>query len=199
MAKRKLASWVKPVLELGPVVVFFTVYVMWRDDTIMLFGAEYGGLVLATLVFTPIILAATGVLWYLTGTLSAMQVFTAVLIIVFGGLTVWLNDDRFIKVKPTIIYLLFSGILLAGALFGRMFLRALMDDKVPMLEEGWRILTWRTIVFFFAMAVLNELVWRLFSDDIWVLLDTVGQPALVFGFFILQMSLFTTYEDKSRA
>ncbi|MEO1562733.1 MAG: inner membrane-spanning protein YciB [Pseudomonadota bacterium] len=197
--KKKLPSWVKPLLELGPVAVFFAVYVMWRNDTVTLFGAEYGGLVFATLVFTPLILAATGILWALTGKLSSMQVFTAVLIIVFGGLTIWLNDERFIKIKPTIIYGLFAAILFAGAAFGRLFLRALMDDKLPMTEEGWRILTWRTIAFFAFMAVLNEVVWRLFSNDVWVALDTIGQPIMVFAFFIAQMNVFTTYEDEARA
>lgn len=197
--KKKLPIWVKPVLELGPVAVFFAVYVMWRNDTVTLFGAEYGGLVFATLVFTPLILAATGILWALTGKLSSMQVFTAVLIIVFGGLTIWLNDERFIKIKPTIIYGLFAAILFAGTAFGRLFLRALMDDKLPMTEEGWRILTWRTIAFFAFMAVLNEVVWRLFSNDVWVALDTIGQPIMVFAFFIAQMNVFTTYEDEARA
>lgn len=106
----KHLSWLKPLLELGPLVLFFVVFMRLRDKTVMLWGTEYSGFIVATLIFVPVLIASTLALWWLTGRLSPMQIATLVLVIVFGGLSIWLNDPRFFKIKPTIIYLLFAAI-----------------------------------------------------------------------------------------
>lgn len=199
MSEREVASWVRPTLEIGPVVVFIAIYILYRDASVEILGGEYGGLVLATLVTIPLILVTTFLLKRITGRLSPMQIFTAVLIVVFGGMTVWLNDQRFIQMKPTIIYFFFTAILLFGAMTGRLYLKMIMDDKVPMAEEGWVKLTRRMIIFFAFMAILNEVVWRFFSEEIWVALDTVGQPTMVFVFLFSQFGLFSTYSDEADA
>src|SRR5699024_8659684 len=93
------------------VILFFVVFMLFRDDSIQVLGRDYGGFILATLVFVPVLVVCTLLLWRLTGKLAPMQVATLVLVLVFGGLSVWLNDPRFFKVKPTIIYLLFAAIL----------------------------------------------------------------------------------------
>jgi intracellular septation protein len=138
-------------------------------------------------------LVCTAILWKLTGKISPMQIMTAVLVTVFGGLTVWLNDDRFIKMKPTLIYLIFAGILGFGLLRGQSYLRLVMQDALPMQVEGWMILTRRFTVVFFGLAVLNEVIWRFFSTDTWVYFKTFGLTAVLFGFFMTQAPLVAKY------
>ena len=111
MSDDKLPKWVKPSLEFGPIVAFFIAYMKMKDSFYNIGGSDYQGFIVVTLFFIPLLLISTVVLWWLTGKISPMQIITAVLVTVFGGLTVWFNDDRFIKMKPTIIYLLFGGIL----------------------------------------------------------------------------------------
>ncbi|MEC9311638.1 MAG: septation protein IspZ, partial [Pseudomonadota bacterium] len=121
--KRKVNPWVKTGLELGPIVLFFAAYLKLKDRIFTIGGTEYEGFILVTAAFIPLILLSTAVLWKLTGHLSRMQVMTAVLVTVFGGLSVWLNDDRFFKMKPTLIYLIFGGLLGVGLLRGESWLR----------------------------------------------------------------------------
>jgi intracellular septation protein len=130
-----------------------------------------------------------------------MQVVTVVLIVVFGGLSVWLNDERFFKMKPTLIYLIFGGVLGAGLLQGKSYLRLVMESMVPLRDEGWMILTRRVTAFFFALALANELVWRTMSTEAWVYFKTFGLTAALFLFFIFQGKLFQTYgiEDDDTA
>jgi len=118
---------------------------------------------------------------------------SSVLVVVFGGMSIWFNDDRFFKMKPTIIYVLFGGILAIGLLQGKSYLRAVMEEVIPLQDEGWMKLTRRFCVFFFALAIANEFVWRLMSTDAWVYFKFPGMPLLTFGFFIVQGSLFQKY------
>ena len=198
MSERKLAPWVKPVLEFGPILAFFVVYMIYRDEMITIAGEEYSGVIVATVAFIPLLLIGTGLLWYLTGKLSRSQILTAVLVLFFGGLTIWLNDERFIKMKPTAIYLLFSGVLFFGLLRGQSYLRYVMEGMVPLADEGWMKLTRRFAAFFFGLAVANELVWRFMSTDFWVNFKTFGLPVILFAFVMTQAKLFETYaiEDK---
>ena len=106
--EKKLNPFVKMALELGPVILFFIGYVRVKDDVFTIGGTEYDGFIVVTAAFIPLVLISTGILWALTGKLSKMQLMTAVLVTLFGGLSVWLNDDRFFKMKPTIIYLMFG-------------------------------------------------------------------------------------------
>ena len=198
MSDKNLAPWVKPVLEFGPILAFFVIYMLYRDEMVTVGTEEYSGVIVATVAFIPLLLIGTGLLWYLTGTLSRSQILTAVLVIFFGGLTIWLNDERFIKMKPTAIYLLFSGVLFFGLMRGQSYLRAIMEGMVPLADEGWMKLTRRFAWFFLALAGLNEFVWRLLSTDIWVNFKTFGLPILLFAFVFSQAKLFETYslEDK---
>ena len=200
MNEKSVNPMVKLGLELGPVVLFFVAYTRMKDREFDLFGQSYEGFIIATAAFIPVLLISTGLLWWLTGKLSRMQLMTAVLVVVFGGMSIWFNDDRFFKMKPTIIYLLFGGLLGIGLLQGKSYLRSVMDEMVPMTHEGWMILTKRVCAFFLSLALANELVWRLMSTDAWVNFKTFGLTALVFVFFIVQGPLFARYsteEDKS--
>jgi len=199
---KKINTWLKLALELGPVVLFFIAYGRMKDQTFMIAGTEYGGFIIVTACFIPLLLLATGILWKLTGHLSRMQVVTAALVIVFGGLSVWFNDERFFKMKPTMIYLFFGGTLAVGILQGRSYLKYVMEEAMPMQHEGWMILTKRLALFFFVLAVMNEIIWRGFSTDTWVTFKTFGLTAAVFLFFMTQGKLFAQFgieqsEDKN--
>ncbi|MES2844158.1 MAG: inner membrane-spanning protein YciB [Pseudomonadota bacterium] len=192
-AGRKINPILKMVLELGPIVLFFAGYVKLKDQTFTIAGADYSGFILMTAAFIPLMILTTGILWALTGKLSKMQLATVVLVIVFGGLSVWLNDERFFKMKPTMIYLLFAGTLGFGLLRGESYLKAVMDDALPLQPEGWMILTRRLCAFFFALAVANEAVWRLMSTEAWVNFKTFGLTAALFAFFMTQGGVLARY------
>jgi intracellular septation protein len=190
---RTINPLLKMTLELGPVIAFFIAYVRLKDEVFSIAGTGYSGFIVVTAGFIPLILLSTAILWKLTGHLSKMQALTAVLVVVFGGLTVWLNDPRFIKMKPTLLYLAFGGVLGIGLLRGQSYLRHVMDGAIPMRHEGWMILTRRLMLLFFGLAVANELVWRLMSEEAWVNFKTFGLTAAVFVFFIGQSRLYRTY------
>ena len=193
MNEKSVHPLVKTGLELGPIILFFIVYSKIKDQDFTIWGQTYQGFIVATAMFIPLILLTTGILWLLTGKLSKMQLFTALLVTVFGGMSVYFNDERFFKMKPTIIYILFGGILGFGLLRGQSYLRLAMDGAMPMAEEGWMILTKRVMLFFFALAILNEIVWRSTSTETWVYFKTFGLTAALFGFFMTQGKLFQTY------
>ncbi|MFZ7090167.1 inner membrane-spanning protein YciB [Primorskyibacter sp. 2E233] len=199
MSQKRINPGLKTTLEMGPIIAFFAAYLWLKDRVFIIGGTEYEGFILVTAGFIPVFLIATGILWKLTGHLSRMQAVTAVLIVVFGGLSVWLNDDRFFKMKPTLIYLLFGGALAIGLLRGESWLRAVMEGLMPLQDKGWMILTRRVMLLFFGLAVLNEVIWRTMSTETWVYFKTFGLTAAIFLFFILQSRLFKTYgieEDK---
>jgi intracellular septation protein len=198
MAERQINGWVKAALEYGPIIAFFAGYLRLRDQVFTIGGTEYGGFIVMTAVFVPLMIATTGALWALTGKLSVMQAMTVVLVAVFGGLSVWLNDERFFKMKPTIIYLLFAGALGLGLLRGQSWLRAVLGEHLPMAEAGWMILTRRFVGFFLALALANEAVWRTMSTDAWVNFKTFGLPLAMFAFLMTQARLFQRHgTDKS--
>ena len=191
--KKKINTWLKMALELGPVVLFFVAYGRMKDQTFMIGGTEYGGFILVTAGFIPLLLISTGILWKLTGHLSRMQIVTAILVIVFGGMSVWFNDERFFKMKPTFIYLFFGGALGFGLLQGRSYMQYVMEEALALKHEGWMILTRRMMMFFFTLAVLNEIMWRFLSTDAWVTFKTFGLTGAIFVFFMTQSSLFAKY------
>ncbi|NGQ89966.1 septation protein IspZ [Rhodobacter sp. HX-7-19] len=193
MSEKKLRPWVKLVLELGPIALFFAGYVKLKDQVFVIGGTEYDGFIVVTALFIPLMLVTTGLLWGLTGKLSKMQIATVVLVVLFGGLSVWLNDERFFKMKPTMIYLLFGGLLGFGLLRGQSYLRAVMEEALPMQAEGWMILTRRLCAFFFALAVLNEVIWRTMSTEAWVNFKTFGLTAALFLFFMTQGGVLSRY------
>ncbi|OAN96643.1 inner membrane-spanning protein YciB [Sulfitobacter geojensis] len=188
----------KQVLELGPPLLFFVIYLRIRDDLFTFGGTEYSGFIVATLVFVPILLVSMAVLWILTGQLSRMQIFTAFMVIFFGGLTAWFNDERFFKMKTTIVYAFFAAILSIGLIRGQSYLAYVMSEMIPMKHEGWMLLTRRLTVFFIALAVANEVVWRTMSTDAWVKIETFGFPLLMFVFLwtqIVALERFTEIDE----
>lgn len=193
MSEKSVSPMLKTGLELGPVLAFFAAYLWLKDDVFTIGGTAYDGFIVVTAAFIPVFLLSMAALWWLTGHLSRMQAVTAVLIVVFGGLSVWLNDERFFKLKPTMIYLLFGGVLAIGLLRGQSWLRTVMEGLVPLEDAGWMILTRRVTALFFALALANELVWRTMSTETWVWFKTFGLPVAIFAFFIFQNGLFQKY------
>lgn len=193
MAERKISAGVKMALEMGPILAFFVGYILLRDRVFTIGGTEYTGFILVTACFIPLLALTTFILWRLTGTLSKMQIVTLVLVVVFGGLTVWLNDERFFKMKPTIIYALFAAVLGFGLLRGKSYMQLVMSEVLPMRPEGWMILTRRVTVFFVLLAILNEVIWRSMSTAAWVNFKTFGLTIGLFAFFMAQGKLFQTY------
>ena len=193
MAGKQINPLLKMALELGPIVLFFVGYLRLRDQMFVIGGTEYDGFIVVTAAFVPLIALSSFILWRLTGHLSKMQVATVVLVTVFGGLSVWLNDDRFFKMKPTMIYLLFGGVLGLGLMRGQSYLKYVMEEMLPLEHQGWMILTRRLMMFFFGLAVLNEAIWRTQSTDTWVYFKTFGLTAAMFVFFMAQAKLFQKY------
>ena len=169
-------SLLKLALEIGPLVLFFIAYakfdIYWATGTLMV-------TTVASIVAMRILI----------GHISPMPVVTAVLVLVFGGLTLWLQDPSFIKLKPTLVYLLFAVALFAGLVMRRPVLQLLFEQAFRLTDEGWRHLTLRWALFFLAMAGLNELVWRNMSESAWVAFKAWGFLPLTLAFAILQLGL----------
>ena len=160
-ARAEVNPFLKLSLELGPLVLFF-------------FANGRFGLFAATGVFMVATFLALGVSWVLTRRLAIMPLVTGIVVLVFGGLTLALQDETFIKMKPTIVNALFGAILLGGLAFGRSLLGYVFDSVFRLDAEGWRKLTFRWALFFFALAVLNEMIWRNVSTDAWVSFKVSG-------------------------
>ncbi len=198
MTDKPINPILKQVLELGPTLVFFAVYLWIKEDSFTLMGREYSGFIVSALILVPLLLIAMGVLWKLTGQLSRMQIFTAFMVIFFGGLTAYFNDERFFKMKTTIVYGCFVAILGIGLLQGKSYLQWVMADMLPMEQTGWMKLTRRLTAMFAALAVANELIWRTQSTELWVKLETFAFPAALFVFLWAQVVLLEKYmiQDK---
>ena len=178
--KPQLNPIVKIALDLGPLVLFF-------------FANSRFGIFTATATFMVAVLAALAASYVLTRRLPIMPVVTAIIVLIFGGLTLFLHNDTFIKIKPTIIYALFGAVLLGGLLFGKTLLGVVFDSLFHLTEEGWRKLTVRWALFFFVLAVLNEIVWRNTSTNVWVDFKVFGVMPLTLLFGALQYPLLQKY------
>lgn len=193
MAQKKINPGLKLALELGPILLFFLLYFRLRDRVFEVGGTEYSGFIVVTAIFIPLIALSTFLLYRMTGKIAKMQIMTLILVVIFGSLTIWFNDERFFKMKPTMIYLLFGGSLAVGLARGESYLQYMMEEVLPLQPEGWMKLTRRITAFFFSLAVLNEVIWRTMSTDTWVSFKTFGLTAAVFLFFMTQSKLFQTY------
>jgi intracellular septation protein len=193
MAEKKINGALKQVLELGPTIAFFLLYLRIRDNSYTIGGTEYSGFIIAALVFIPILLVAMAILWRLTGKLSRMQVFTAFMVIFFGGLTAYFNDERFFKMKTSIVYGCMAALLGIGLLRGQSWLQFVMGELLPMQPEGWMILTRRLVMMFLALAAANEYIWRTMSTDTWVKLETFAMPAALVAFLWWQIFALQKY------
>lgn len=198
MAEKKINPVLKQVLELGPPLLFILVYFRIKEETYTIFGTEYGGFIVAAAAFVPLLVASIAALWFLTGTISRMQVFTVIMVVLFGSLTVWFNDEKFFKMKTTLVYSTLAGILGIGLLRGKSYLAYVMRDFLPMKKKGYMILTRRLTAIFVAFAVINEIVWRTMSDEFWVVFEGVAMPAALMVFLFGQIFLLQKYfeEDK---
>ena len=173
----------KLLVELGPLLVFFFV----NSRAGIFWGT--GVLIVATAI--SIVVSR---IWF--GKLAVMPIISAFFVIIFGGLTLWLEDDLFIKLKPTIVNLIFATVLLGGLAYGQSLLRHLFGDVFKLTDEGWRQLTFRWGLFFVALAILNEIVWRNFTTDTWVSFKVFGIMPLTMIFGIAQIGLLKTHERK---
>jgi intracellular septation protein len=196
MNKRELNPLVKMAFELGPLIAFFIAFGRMKDNTYTFFGTEYSGFITVTAAFIVVMLVTTAILWALTGTLSKMQVLSLVLVVIMGGLTVYLNDETFIKMKPTLLFGFFGVVLGVGLLRGRSFLRDVMDAALPLQPKGWMILTRRLALFFISLAVANELIWRFGSTEAWVFFKTFGDTLALLAFFASQYPLLAKYSTE---
>jgi intracellular septation protein len=185
-AKPQLNPFLKLALDLGPLALFF-------------FANSHYGIFVATAAFMVAVLAALAVSYVLTRQVAIMPVVTAIIVVVFGGLTLVLHDATFIKVKPTIIYALFGGVLIGGLLFNKPLLGIVFDSMFHLTDEGWRKLTLRWAIFFLALAFLNEIVWRNTSTDVWVDFKVFGVMPLTFLFGALQVPLLKKYAAEPAA
>lgn len=170
-------------LEFGPLISFFVTY-------------NRADIYWATGVFMVATVVAAAISYALVRKVSRLMMFSAVVVMVFGGLTLWLQDSTFIKMKPTIYYVSVAGILLGGLVFGRLVVKDVMDVAMHLSDEGWRKFTIRIAVFFLCMAVLNEAAWRNLTEQQWVWLKVWGFLPLSFVFFAAQMPLLMRYEVK---
>ncbi|HVP84851.1 MAG TPA: septation protein A [Rhizomicrobium sp.] len=172
-------------LDLGPLVVFFAAF-------------KFANIYVATGLFMAAVLVSLAVGYWFERKISPMPAFTAVLVLVFGGLTLYLHNDVFIKVKLTILYTFFGVILLGGLAVNRLFIKYVFGQAFELTEEGWRKLTLRWGLFAFAIAIINEIVWRHFSTDVWVNFKVWGIYPLFFLFALAQTPLILKHEIEQK-
>lgn len=185
---RTIPPLAKLGLDLGPLVIFFIAN--WL-----------GGLFVATGVFMVAMVISIGIGFAIERKFSPMPLVTGALVLVFGGLTLWLADDTFIKIKPTILYVIFSIVLVGGLAMGRLFLKTLLSATFNLPDRAWRALTWRWVIFFVVLAVANEVVWRNATDDQWVAFKVWGifPLTLLFAFAQTPFLLRNQIEEKPPA
>lgn len=198
MTEKHVSPAVKIGLELGPVLLFFLGYITTRGQVYEIGGTDYDAFILLTAAFIPLMGVATFLLWKLSGRLSRLQLVTLIMVVIFGGLTVWLNDERFFKMKPTAVYSIFAALLFIGLTRGQSWLELVMEGALPLTHDGWMLLTRRLALMFAAMALANELIWRTMSTDAWVNFRTFVLPLALFAFFMAQGKLFSRFSSAPK-
>ncbi len=179
----KHKSLIRFALDMGPLLIFFTTFKIF-------------GIFAATATFMAAISVALGLGYWMERKLSPMPVFTALLVLLFGGLTLYLQDDTFLKIKLTVLYSCFALILIGGLLFDRLLIKFIFSEAFSLTDRGWRALTWRWAIFFLGIAITNEIVWRNFSTETWVDFKVWGIVPLFFLFALLQVPLVMAHEIK---
>jgi intracellular septation protein len=166
---------------------------------VFFFANQRAGIFTATAIFIAATLLALGVHYWLVRKLPVMPLVSGVVVVVFGGLTLALQDELFIKLKPTIVNTMFGLVLLGGLWLGRPLLAVVLDSMFELTEEGWRKLTLRWAIFFFVLAALNEVVWRTQTTDFWVSFKVFGIMPLTVAFALAQTPLLMRHEVKKPA
>lgn len=174
----------KLALDLGPLLVFFAANALFNIFT-------------ATAVFMGAVLAAIAIGIVLERKISPVPLVTGALVLVFGGLTLWLSNDIFIKIKPTILYVMFAVVLLGGLRFGRLFIKFMLGQTLQLPEGAWRTLTWRWSLFFLVLAVTNEIVWRNVSTGTWVAFKVWGVFPLTLLFAMAQTPFISRHQIET--
>ena len=185
----KGGAWLKLLLEIGPLMVFFFAYNQGEAIGAMIGYPEMKPIIAATVVFIPTMIVSVLASFWITREVAVMPLVSLVLVCVFGGLTIWLNDETFIKMKPTILNLIFATVLIVGLYFKKMFLKMIFQEGWSITDKGWYLLTVRWSIFFVAMAILNEVIWRNFSEEFWVNFKVWGNLPITMIFAIFQMRL----------
>ena len=177
-----LSPLTKIIVEMGPLLLFFA-------------ANAYAGIYWATGIFMAASFVALFYSRLKTGRFALMPLIATGFVAVFGLLTIWLHDDIFIKVKVTLVNVLFGLTLFFGLLFERPFLKQILGETIQLKDIGWRKLTLRWMVFFFCVAILNEIIWRNFNTDVWVNFKVFGLLPLTFVFAILQFPLMQKHME----
>ena len=170
------------ILDLGPLIVFFTAF-------------QFFGIFVATAMFMVVIVVALAIGYTLDRKLSPIAIFTALIVLLFGGLTLYLKNETFVKIKPTIIYATFCFVLLGGMAFNRLFIKYALSFEFELPQSAWRTLTWRWAIFFGTLAALNEYVWRNYSTPDWVIFKVWIILPLVLAFGALQTPLLLKHQS----
>ena len=181
--KKPEPKWLKPIVDYVPLAAFMIAY--WQGDLILA---------------TKAIMIATGIAIILSLIVARrvpiMPLVTASVIAIFGGLTLYLNDERFIKMKPTIIELIFASVLAIGLFFNKLWLKPLFGGQFTMPDHAWRTITWRFVMFFVVAAALNEAIWRTQSTDLWVTFKVFGLMGMTFVFIISQLPFINKHNEE---
>lgn len=199
--KESVNPLLKLALELGPLMVFFFANMRgaWLAEKFPLLADLGGPIFIATGLFMAATALALVVSWLLLRSLPIMPLVSGIVVFIFGALSIWLQNDTFIKMKPTIINTLFGAVLLGGLLFGRSLLGYVFDSAFKLDAEGWRKLTLRWGLFFLALAVLNEVIWRHFSTDTWVWFKAWGMMPITLLFTFSQMPLIMRHSIEEQS
>ncbi len=176
---------IRLALDLGPLILFFAAF-------------KFAGIFAATAVFMAASVVSLAIGYMATRKLSPMPLVTAIIVLVFGGLTLYLKNETFIKMKPTVLYAFFGFVLLGGLIFNRLFIKAVFAQAFDLTEEGWRKLTWRWGIFAFALAALNEFMWRSYSTAIWVDFKVWAIIPLIFLFALAQTPLVMKHDQSEK-
>lgn len=209
--QKEINPILKLLLEVGPLGVFFFGFNYGGDIakspsvapllenflSADAMASDQGPILVATVLFMIAIAVSLAASWALTRTLPRMAIVTGVVVAVFGGLTLWLQDDTFIKMKPTIVNGIFALILGFGLFQGKSYLKMLMGEAMPLSDEGWMIFTRRWVIFFIFLAIVNEIVWRTQTTDFWVSFKTFANIPMTFIFIACQWPLLQKYGTES--
>jgi intracellular septation protein len=192
-AAPKGPGWQRLLTDLGPSLVFFGVY-QWAqkahpDDAIFI----------ATGAFVPVALAAFAYGWVTERRIAPIPAITTALVLVFSGLALWLRDETFIKMRPTLIYVLFSSVLIGSVIARRNLLKTVFEGALTLPDEIWRKLALRAGLFYGALAIINEAVWRTQAEATWVNYNTFGDVALSIVFWLSQVPLFLKHAPEMRS